>query len=245
MMRMMVPLDDWLMATPGELVRVLAAALGVPEATLAQHDRNLRGAGLRSTRGRGWAAPSVTPRDLAHLITAILGSAQVKDSVASVERYSDTRPDASRSSLALFHRVGIEELAALPERHSFVDALEALLVAASVGSLARNLAGKARKLGPHAAPAAPVIEVAALTPGTSGDIRISGVRKGVTAHVHYALPSPWGRSGAHHPGKREIEAWEAQIRRHRGETDLEQYRRISAKTILRAAAALGAKEGQP
>jgi hypothetical protein len=243
MMRMMGPLENgWLMATPGQLVRVLAGALGMPEATLAQHDRNLVVAGLRSKRGRGWAAPSVTPRDLAHLLTAVLGSAQVKESVASVRRYSDTRPYAARSSVSLFARVGIDELALLPRDHSFVDALEALLVAASTGSLARSLAKEASRLKIDKAGVLPLIEVAALTPGTSADIRIAGVRRGATASVNYAPPSPWDRPGARRPGKREIDAWEERVKRHRAETDLEQYRRISARTILSAAQALMADE---
>ncbi len=40
------------------------------------------------------------------------------------------------------------------------------------------------------------------------------------------------------PGKREIEAWEGRVKRHRTETDLEQYRQVSQKTILSAAEAL-------
>jgi len=223
------------MATPGEVVRVLAAALGVPEATVVVHDRNLLAAGLRSKKGRGRGAPSVTARDVAQLLTAILGSAQVKESVASVERYSDTRPYAGRSTVGLFKRVGIEELAALPADHSFVDALEALVIAAASGSLSKNLAAKSAKLGTSKAAVAPLIEVAAMTPGTSGDIRIAGVRKGITAAVNYVHPSPWDRPGARSPSKRELEAWEGRVKRRRAETDLEQYRRISQKTLLSAA----------
>ena len=38
------------------------------------YHRNLLGAGLRSKKGRGRGAPSVTARDIAHLITAMLAS---------------------------------------------------------------------------------------------------------------------------------------------------------------------------
>ena len=59
MMRMMGPLEnDSLMATPGELVRVLAGAFGVPEATLALHDRNLRARVCARRRGRGGPRPA-------------------------------------------------------------------------------------------------------------------------------------------------------------------------------------------
>ena len=79
--------------------------------------------------------------------------------------------------------------------------------------------------------------MAALSPGTSADIRIAGVRKGDTASVNYVQPSPWDRPGARKPSKREIEAGKNGSSAPRG-TDLEQYRRISAKTILSAAEAL-------
>lgn len=226
------------MATPGELVHVLAGALGVPEATLVVHDRNLLSAGLRTKKGRGRGAPSVTARDLAHLLTALLGSSQVKDSIASVRRYSDTRPYAAQSSAGLFSRTGIDELAKLPAGHSFIDALEALLVAASSGSMATALGARARKLKTDRMSVAPQIKVAVLTPGTSAEIRIAGLRKGVTASVTYMHPSPWDRPGARQPGKREMEAWEERAKRHRAETDLEQYRQITQKTILSAAEAL-------
>jgi hypothetical protein len=119
------------MATPGALVRVLAGALGVPKATVAQHDRNLLVAGLRSKRGRGWAAPVVTARDVAQLVTAILGSHKVMDSVATVRRYNRTRPKLAE--------LGIDELAALPREHSFVDALEALFIPLQLDPSRRGL----------------------------------------------------------------------------------------------------------
>jgi hypothetical protein len=109
---------------------------------------------------------------------------------------------------ALFARIGVEELAALPRQHSFVDALESLLIAASSGSLAKSLATKATKLGTGKNAVAPIIEVVVLTPGSSANIRITGVRKGGgTAHVntpcrgmHPAQGSP--ASTRSRPGKR-------------------------------------------
>src|SRR5258708_14243115 len=102
------------MASPGELVDVVARALGVPKATVTNHDRNLLKAGLRTKYGRGWAAANITPRDAAHLLTAILASAQVQDSVSSVQRYTETRPHPPGSAKSGFGRIGITELAALP-----------------------------------------------------------------------------------------------------------------------------------
>jgi hypothetical protein len=155
-----------------------------------------------------------------------------------VKRYAGSCPYAPRSSERLFRQTGIAELADLPADHSFVDALEALLVAASTGSLAKSLAERARKLKTDKMSLAPLIKVAVLTPGTSAEIRIAGLRKGVTASVTYMQPSPWDRPGARQPAKREVEAWEERVKRQRAETDLEQYRQVSQKTILSAAEAL-------
>ena len=41
------------MASPGDLVKVIAATTGEDEATITQHDRNLLIAGLRTKGGRG------------------------------------------------------------------------------------------------------------------------------------------------------------------------------------------------
>jgi hypothetical protein len=218
------------MATPGALVRVLAGALGVPKATVAQHDRNLLVAGLRSKRGRGWAAPSVTPRDVAHLVTAALGSAQVKESAATVRRYNATRVNHA-SMVGVFAKIGIDELAALPSGHSFVDALEALFIAASTGSLEKKLADRASKAGTDKLDVAPAMVVEALAPGTQA--RIS-MRDGEVMEI-----VTYGRlqhgQGARLDGKRPFKR-QAKLGKHRRvDGDLEEYRRISEMTILRAA----------
>jgi len=224
--------------TPGELVKTVAQVMGLPEATIVVHDRNLVVAGLRSKHGRGRGAAQVTARDAANLLTAILASGQVKDSVQSVARYGETRPLRRASSKALFRDIGIAELAALPGSHSFIDALEGMLRAAATGSLAKFLDAEAKTVRGRCLDVAPLIEVAAGTPGTVGDIRIAGVKSGVTAAVRYALPNPWDRAGAKTPSAAAIEAWEKRIKQHRADTDLEQYRRISARTIVQVAEAL-------
>jgi DNA-binding Xre family transcriptional regulator len=226
--------------TPGELVKTVAQVLGLPEATVVVHDRNLVVAGLRSKAGRGRGSAHVNARDAAHLLTAILASAQVRDSVPSVERYRETRPRRNASTKKLFAQIGITELASLPAEHSFVDALEAMLGSAATGSLAAWLAQEAKGTRGRKIGVAPLIEVAAHTPGTLGDIRIAGVKSGATASVRYALPDPWDKSGAKQPSSDELDAWEANVRRHRSDTDLAQYRVISERTILHIAEALAA-----
>lgn len=60
------------MATPGELVKVIAEVLGVPEPTVVVHDRNLVIAGLRTKGGRGRSAASVTTADGTNVLFATL-----------------------------------------------------------------------------------------------------------------------------------------------------------------------------
>jgi hypothetical protein len=202
------------MATPGKFVAVVAETLGIPKATVVLHDRYLVTAGLRTKGARGVNAPNVTERDAAHLLTAVLASAQVQDSVHSVKRYAKTRCLKRSSGEEGYKRSGIKELSQLPTTHSFIDALEALLLAAGKGSLPKDA----------------VIEVAALTPGTIGDIRIAGLGNRPTVHMRYGEPSPW--DGKKEPAKRDVVAWEAKMKRQQPQADLEQYRRVSARTIL-------------
>lgn len=223
------------MASPGKLVQVMAEALQLPEATIVVHDRNLVIAGLRSKGGRGLSAAKITARDVAHLLVALLASALVKDSVHSVRRYAATTPQAPASSPKLYHGLGIDELSHLPADHSFIDALEALTTSAAVGSLSKlDATGRSHAKGKIVHPM-PHIEVAALTPGTLGDIRISGAGKGVSRSVRYGLPDPWQPEANRKPSKTELKTWEATVKANRMESDFEQYRRVSEKTILRVA----------
>jgi hypothetical protein len=144
--------------TPGRLVKAVAVALDVPEETVVQHDRNLAVAGLRTKGGRGRSAPKVTILDAARLFVATLGSVRTKDSVAIVKAFEAAQFDPPRS-LAEFvadarrmgHAVphGMEHVVydnskftepaidVLPENHSFVEAIAALISDASrpVGDL--------------------------------------------------------------------------------------------------------------
>lgn len=68
------------MATPKQLVQKVASLTGIAVNTVIQHDRNLADAGLRTIAGRGRAAARVTALDAAHLLIAVAGSRNVKDS---------------------------------------------------------------------------------------------------------------------------------------------------------------------
>lgn len=129
----------------------------------------------------------------------------------------------------------------LPDGHSFVDALEALLQSAATGSLAAWLAREAKAVGGKNTDVAPLIEVAALTPGTLADIRIAGVKHGVTAAVRYTPPDPWTKTGGKRPSGKEMDAWAAKVKKQRADGDFERYGRISARTILHIGGRLGAR----
>lgn len=139
------------MATPGELVREMAAAFGVSEATVAVHDRNLAVAGLRTKLGRGTSAAQMTPRDAAHLTVAIMGSAEVRDSVIAVQRYTAVR--AERHITKVQNKKSsvpqIPELFALEDGHSFTEALEAIYAAVISGSFRRAFEKKVEGVPDH------------------------------------------------------------------------------------------------
>jgi hypothetical protein len=140
------------MATPGELVKVIAATLGEDEATVTQHDRNLLIAGLRTKGGRGRSAAKVTPRDAAHVLTSVLGSHRVRDGVETVRRYMRTQehrahwfqhwPADKQQGMGppnVWESFDIAELTALPPDHTFIDALTVLITLASEGRLIPHL----------------------------------------------------------------------------------------------------------
>lgn len=126
------------MATPGELVRAISAALGISEATVAQFDRQLAEDGLRSKSGRGRSAARVTARDAANLLVAIaaspLSGLPIKDAARTCEAYGSL-PVLDISWGANFKRMGLPSLAGLPPAHSLSDALSVVIEAASVGEM--------------------------------------------------------------------------------------------------------------
>jgi hypothetical protein len=211
------------MATPAQLVKAMSDATGVPLATLVDIDRKLVKGKLRTKGGRGVNAARMTALDAARLLTAVLASPQANASADAVERYAKTRPDKARSSDKLFRAVKLNDLAALPTRHSFVDALAGLIASASTGSLAKLILHSPLRWLPR-------IEVCASTRATRGRIRISGLPDGRTASLEYAaVPTEakptrfrkMGRSGVALAGE--------------GAGDLEQSGRITERTVLMVA----------
>jgi hypothetical protein len=127
------------MATPGELVHTIAKVLGIAEATVVQIDRNLLAAGLRTKAGRGPSAAQVTSHDAANLLIAIGGApitgASVKESRRTCERYRLLRAYGVQIKLGSFSRLKsqLPTLGRLPDKHSFGDAIAALIDSITAG----------------------------------------------------------------------------------------------------------------
>jgi hypothetical protein len=120
--------------------------------------------------------------------------------------------------------------------YPFIDALEALIAAAANGTLAKAIHAR-QPAGQGLSTAVPgLVEVAALTPGTVGDIRIAGLGNRLSVNVRYAEMMPW--EDGKKPSERELVAWQAKGRKGPPRPDLEQYRRVSAETIYRLSEAL-------
>ena len=231
--------EMWFMAGPPDLLKVVADAVGIPVPTLVVYDRALLEAGLRSKHGRGRAAANVTPRDAANLLIAIMASPMVKDSVQSVERYAATVPQQKFGDGGGFDALGIRELTALKPNSSFLDALEALIAAVGSGSLREALALPKTDAKRPLLDVAPLITVMATTPATIGEIRLGGVRR-KTAAVLYALPGT-DREAIDQGEDRFATA----VDRYRIDTDLEQQRRITARTIIRVGELLTSERDTP
>ena len=124
------------MATPGELVHVMAGVLGVPAATITHYDRVLAENGLRSKAGRGTSAAKVTSCDAVNLLIAVATSplfgSSAKDAVRNCRVYRSMPFNISRSSKK-FSQLGLSVLDNLPKEHAFGDALAALIDAVGEG----------------------------------------------------------------------------------------------------------------
>ncbi|MDR3471223.1 MAG: hypothetical protein P4M09_05995 [Devosia sp.] len=209
------------MATPAQMMETLAEVTRIPLATIVDHDRKLTKAGLRTKGGRGFSVAQVTSLDVARLLTSILAGSRATDAASAVERYVHAIVDRARSGEAGFAIARLDDLAKLPPRHSFVDALVAVITSAAKGSIATLV-----KTG-----APPHIEVFALTRATRGRIRITGLPDGETVSVEYGptgtrptKPGGTGQSPEEDVG------------------DFEQSRRITERTILSVAELLAKGE---
>jgi len=225
--------EEFRVATPGDLVRSLATVTALPEATVAVHDRHLRAAGLRRSGGRGRSAARVGPRDAAVLLVSVLAGGNIVGTGETIRRYVTTRPQRQESNSPLPRDIGIPELASLSPDHSFIDAVEALISAAATGSLATAPHPSDGPAGDDPATCLPLIEVAAIMPGTMGEIRLAGLPHGATINLRYALPSPW--DGEKSPSKTAIKRWESSPTVQSRGRNFERYQRVTTPVIIHLA----------
>lgn len=213
------------MANPGDLVKVLADVLGVPRPTVALHDRHLAAAGLRPKRGRGPSAAKATPLGAANLLIGIAGSDMVKNSVETVTAYASlpcrsaqSTGDGSATLAWQLLEFPIPTLQLLPEKHSFRDALVALISAIVDGSLQKAVAAlPIEEFEGYRIPNSPAIRVRFFGPYPQAEIGV--FCRGFREEHHYsAIPT----------GTADAIKW-ADAQEPHG--DLSQVREISHRTI--------------
>jgi hypothetical protein len=119
------------MATPGELVQTMADVLGVPRPTVFQYDRSLAENGLRSKKGRGRSAATVTARDAANLLIAAVATPvsgwSMKEAARACKSYASLPSRTGAAGERELSQTSWPALLNLPRRHSFGDALAALI----------------------------------------------------------------------------------------------------------------------
>ena len=118
------------------MVQAMADVLGIPAVTVAQYDRQLSEAGLRTKAGRGPSAAKVTSTDAANLLIAILGSPVSGASIRMAEQVcEEIGPlyNEQTTNVDGFVNLGLRSLADLPKRHTFREALAALIEGAARG----------------------------------------------------------------------------------------------------------------
>jgi hypothetical protein len=177
----------------------------------------------RSIETFGFNVPILVDR-----LVAVLGSSHMKDSAETVRRYKETR--FHKNTSGGYDDSTIAALRNLPPDHSFVDAIEALIAAAADGSLETAMyvdvsEFEGVKIGYEA-----IIEITVQTPGQLGDISIRG--GDASGHGRYALPNPYDQHQSLYPPTEEVDAWKQKVSDYHVESDLTQYRKVTAKTIL-------------
>jgi hypothetical protein len=143
------------MAKLSQLVKEMAEAMGVPEATVNQLARQVREAGMISSGGRGPGGAEMTPQDCTNLLLAVV-SRNLKGGVAAHvaayrasgghvewQQYKTERTEGE-STHETNHDLKPEVLRFIPNVVSLGDLLDGLFERAADGSLLAYLAPGAR-----------------------------------------------------------------------------------------------------
>lgn len=215
------------MAKLSGLIPVVARVLDVPEKTVAIYARHLRQARLITTSGRGPGGAEMTARDCANLLIAIMGGNYAKDAAETVARYRSIVTGVPWQKWQL-PQLPLPALKELSKHHGFGEALDALIVSAKDGSLEVALDAASRKFIEARLSISPRLEVTVYGPLPVAriSIRASEWEEDLT----YILPNPWMK--ADNPPETEVAKWTEEVDKEGPRGDLEQSRRISARTIL-------------
>ncbi|QDM14595.1 hypothetical protein FNL55_00455 [Tardiphaga sp. vice352] len=130
------------MATPGVVCIYLAETLGIPPNATHVAWRTLRENGHATHGGRGKSAAHIDAGDASMLLAATVGKLPLKSGYESWKRFNALPARTGELSLpgdsdgdARQWKLDVPELRKLKVKHSFGDALEALVAAAISGSL--------------------------------------------------------------------------------------------------------------
>ena len=215
------------MAKLSDLIPATASVLGVPEKTVAIYARHLREARLITTGGRGPGGADMTPRDCANLLIAIMGAEYAKDAAQVIKKYRPIVAGRERISWRL-PKMPLDALTQLPEHHQFGNALEALITAATDGSLEQALEVVSERVRELRSVFPLTFSVSIMGPVPVARISISAAEW--SEEVTYSEPDPWLKTDK--PPKTAVRKWEKKLERRGPMGDLEQARIVSTRTIL-------------
>lgn len=209
------------MAKLSDLIPTLAGVLGIPDTAVEGYAKSLRKGGMISSGGRGPGGALMTPRDCARLLFAIL-EGRPTSAVLSLEEYEATRRVKQSGD---YSATNVTALTNLPECHSFIDALEALIAATVDGSILSGLVfseGDGSNM---------LIFVKVHSPGVYGAISMwpKNNDSGNLVKVEYSIPFPEERTQGDNEKQRRGALYKY------GSTskpDLMQYREVTTRTIL-------------
>lgn len=223
---------DALMTTPGEMVKCAAAALGVPEMTLTQIDRELVTNGLRTKGGRGRSAAKMNTGDVANLLIAAASGSLVKDTVQSVNAYAKLPGNPARQWL--LDGFNLPAVQALAADHTFGEALCAFIETFISGEFDAALAAlPVQEAGNHRIPSLYHLEFRLFGPYPQAAVRLFAGGHFREERHYNVIPS----------SDDDLHAWAASFEKVQGGGDLTQVHQFTHRTIRKLAEFLRGEAG--
>lgn len=223
------------MATPGQLCTETAQLLGLERNTTATAWRLLRENSKVTTGGRGRSAAHCVPADAANLLIAVIGKLPLKSIFSSWERYSalpvrtsDVTVGASarhigRDPLGKRWQLDIPEFRRLKVKHTFSEALGALIASVASASLNSVIANWQGDISRYSEP---FVQVRFFGPFPQAEIAIGKIGSDPDAFTQRTMYSDIPEDFP------ELNSWADTPRRSDETGDLNQIMIISNKTIF-------------